>query len=440
MILFSRVLNLFILGTLLCSTAFGGIFDVVKDVVNKVAPILHPAETIQKEIVGKAAEATGVINPEVAKQVLSPATESMKRLPDAAAHAAKTEVERFEGLVKSVKEGSIDGVIIGEIKASVDKQINPPLAEAAVPVFMLTMIPFPGHYMEEPKLVEVNSARYRGDAVVFVNGMLRDLEGATREATALSHHLKRPVKLLHNPSDGDVRDFGESIVDRFGPVFMPGKLQFNSTTKQIAHLIYHSTEPLSIVSHSQGSILVRNGLLIAERFKSVRSNVAWVSTGTPMKSEEIHPRPAKFRDIRNANDALVAQLIGLNFDRRSLSGDESLARAHGFTTAYHHQVSNNDLFGFGNEPDKEQAAIEKNWAGVWNCRGKCLISFEGDEVKLVNDKRQMVRGNLFNGNKTLRLTSGLEADLEGDKITWRRGGTWTRSEKVSEETFERRKP
>jgi hypothetical protein len=93
--------------------------------------------------------------------------------------------------------------------------------------------------------------------------------------------------------------------------------QLNPTTRQITHLLYHSHEPISIVSHSQGCLQVRNAILIAALFRGeswTHDNLAWVATGSPLLSDvEIWPWPKKSKKFKSLveHGDYVAQIIGL---------------------------------------------------------------------------------------------------------------------------------
>lgn len=215
------------------------------------------------------------------------------------------------------------------------------------------------NYMESPQIILVEpddvSTDGLGDPklVYYVNGMRTNLLEAKDEAKALANHLKRPVGLLHNASDGDGSDGVEAVYDKFFPatltdfaVKLPGTkvAQANRTTRQLTSLLYNTSGRISIVSHSQGCLITRNALLMAERFLphgSLTKRVAWVATGTPLGDPEILIRPIKYKAIANKNDG-VAQVIGV----RLISEEDRKTNqtGHSFILSYVKQISQKYLW------------------------------------------------------------------------------------------------
>jgi hypothetical protein len=165
--------------------------------------------------------------------------------------------------------------------------------------------------------------------VYFVNGVAKTLEKAREQATELSKKIDAPVGLIYNPSilTGDTGtpdsilytvqkmvemfvpispyiakvlvDFEESFYDRAWPGLFPHgcKTQFNPTAKQITGLLYNKAEetasqPITIVSHSQGNLIVRNGILGAMHLGKqawISQNLTWIIAAPPLNAAEIAP-------------------------------------------------------------------------------------------------------------------------------------------------------
>jgi hypothetical protein len=128
-------------------------------------------------------------------------------------------------------------------------------------------------------------------------------------------------------------DFAEAVYDRLWPVDINGvfakfvsptsflkeyldsvtELQKNPATRQVTHLLYHSKEPISLVSHSQGCIIVRNAtftMRLLGKGDWVSDHLAWVAAGSPLgvsEMMEVSPEPAKFHSPSHPQDP-VAQL------------------------------------------------------------------------------------------------------------------------------------
>lgn len=180
----------------------------------------------------------------------------------------------------------------------------------------------------EPASPLVTGSRYSGTPVYFVNGIWTAQDKATEAAEQLADHLSRPVYLIYNPSvldapgfrtgtPGITGDLWEAAYDRVWPLVVctmepdqvvearPGRVLVNSTSRRIAHIFYHASGPVSIVSHSQGCIIVRNAcfaLSILGKEKWVREKLAWVSAGTPLKRNEVWPTPDKYTSLVDKDD------------------------------------------------------------------------------------------------------------------------------------------
>jgi hypothetical protein len=192
-------------------------------------------------------------------------------------------------------------------------------------------------FMEEPSFIKVGM-QHPGTPVYYVNGMLTSRDSAQKGAEELAHHLRRPVFLIHNPTayfppfdtgTPEVEDFGECIYDRIWPFQVMSafasltksalldrrpRLQENSTTRQVTHLLYHADEPISIVSHSQGCMIIRNAcfaLFLLGKESWVQQKLAWIAAGTPLNGNEVWPCPKKYERLIDDND-FVAQVIGLS--------------------------------------------------------------------------------------------------------------------------------
>jgi hypothetical protein len=169
---------------------------------------------------------------------------------------------------------------------------------------------------------------------------------AIKQAQALAVRVQRPVGLIYNVTNGVAADLTESTYDRTWPLVvpvLPKLIQANSTTRQVAHLIYHATKRIAIVSHSQGCIIVRNALLMANTYTGgkAKDRVIWVATALPLRDEEICPKPARFRGMTNRDDT-VCQLIGLRLSPDKIDWADACA-AHDFTTAYLGEIRPEDV-------------------------------------------------------------------------------------------------
>jgi len=194
----------------------------------------------------------------------------------------------------------------------------------------------PSAFMEEPKALKPAGSRYFGRPVYFINGIWTTEEKARETAKKLADQVERPVHLIYNPSSfnppdhrtgtpGIFDDIAEAACDRIWPLvtctMQPAlfgllgveHVQANVTTRQVTHVLYHAEEPVSVVSHSQGCIIVRNAcfaLFLLRNGRKLPPDFAWVATGSPLNDREIWPKPCHYRPIRDPNDPVV-KFLGL---------------------------------------------------------------------------------------------------------------------------------
>jgi hypothetical protein len=253
-------------------------------------------------------------------------------------------------LIDAIFDGKpLDAVnaLIAGAGSQLDRLLRPGLAAVARPILPMKISPQERDAsMQPPKVTVVNPGNFPGDLVYFVNGIDVSRDLALKQAEKLSARIERPVGLIYNVTGGLAADLTESTYDRTWPLVTPvvGRLiQANSTTRQVAHLIYHAKKQIAIVSHSQGCVIVRNALLMANTYTGgkAKDRVIWVATALPLRDEEICPKPARFRGITNRDDT-VCQLIGLRLAPDKIDWNDACA-AHDFATAYLNEIKPVDL-------------------------------------------------------------------------------------------------
>ena len=180
---------------------------------------------------------------------------------------------------------------------------------------------------------------YEGNPVYYVNGMWTKRNdvvegadvGAEGEALALAEQLRRPVRLIYNDgSPGSEKDVREAFQDRIWPykvsaailgmsdeVFVGDegkvKLQHNPVTSQVAHLLYHSDDPIDVVGYSQGSLIIKNACFTLQLLgseKKVEKQVRLVVAGPPYNTKEYEPRPDKYKELVHGDDPFP-KFVGL---------------------------------------------------------------------------------------------------------------------------------
>ena len=224
----------------------------------------------------------------------------------------------------------------------------------------------PESLMESPECIEAGN-EYSGDPVYYINGIWTLQDSALESAQMLAGRLQRPVQLLYNPSElnppdfqtgtpGFFGDIGEAIYDSVWPLvtcaMTPEQLkepaeksiQLNPTTRKVTHLLYYSDRPVSIVTHSQGCIIVRNAcfaLFLLGKEQWVEDNLAWVATGIPLHENEVWPKPCKYTSLVHKDDPIPG-LIGLQ-GIKDIDAS-SLIFKHGFKEHYLDMIDPNMLW------------------------------------------------------------------------------------------------
>jgi hypothetical protein len=350
---------------------FGDIFDTVKKVAEvAVNPVGAVAKEVAPEPLKKAAEvvtnpvgaaaaaaappvASAVkVDPNLVKAIIDPvgtakqaASAQIVAITRAEVDAIRAQVAAAEAILHGDKD-ALGRAAVGWAASQVGKALNDGTAQALMPI-LSPIVPEPlrALAMADPNVEEIYPER-AGPIVYYVNGMSTSHKVAVDEAKALSDRLNRKVGLIYNPTEGDVKDALECVYDRSWPhLISPAAklIQANNTTRKVTRLLYNEAGKVSIVSHSQGVLIVRNALMTADAFRGgkLRSRVAWVATGVPLRSEEVYPRPIKFRDLANKDD-LVSQGLGVRLDPDQFFRPN--AGAHDFQGAYVHLIEPTDLW------------------------------------------------------------------------------------------------
>lgn len=222
-------------------------------------------------------------------------------------------------------------------------------------------------FMQPPRPIRTG-LRYPGEPVYYVNGIWTDKLKATAAAEALARQLRRPVFLIYNASGvrSPVSRLGAGLVRKTGifelvytttwPLLVctmspetllaigGGRIQTDVATRKLTYLFYNAKKPISIVSHSEGCIIVRNacfGLFLLNREEWVRNHLAWVTTGTPLHDNVVWPKPTKYISLIDKDDP-VPKMIGFkDWDHIDLS---IVRFQHGFVQHYLPKITSEMLW------------------------------------------------------------------------------------------------
>ena len=242
-----------------------------------------------------------------------------------------------------------------------------------------------------------------GNPIYYVNGMYCPKSLARSDAEALSKKFGRPVYIIMNPSFLDkvatgtpnkwptgtpncVDDFAEACYDYAWPEKLTGLgntddlmnwafsggsaailasvaspiptatlpklapspqfVQLNPTARQVAYVIYHADRPISIVSHSQGCLQVRNAnlaLALLGKEDFIKKHVAWVAAGNPVNENLRGPTPANYNSAVNSADP-VGVIVGLRLGKRTFEAAQFNDPKHDFAGSYLPKIQTTWLF------------------------------------------------------------------------------------------------
>jgi hypothetical protein len=227
-------------------------------------------------------------------------------------------------------------------------------------------------FMEQPKNIFTLGKEQPGRPIYYINGMMTSYFTARDEADALSKRLERPVHLLYNPTFCPINesangvpealscplDLPQTVYDKFWPeTGMFAGSQLNQTTRELTYILYHEPSPITIVAHSQGTLITRNAILatwLLGKEKKMTSEVSWVATGIALSDHEIWPKLGLFNfyPVVNANDAISA-IVGMRGGGHTLESLETKSATHEPICNYIPEISNrgrNDNFRLMTNP------------------------------------------------------------------------------------------
>jgi pimeloyl-ACP methyl ester carboxylesterase len=111
-----------------------------------------------------------------------------------------------------------------------------------------------------PAVKPNNGKTPTGETVVFINGMGSNAGDAEGECQQIANRTGESVINLHNSTDGFLSDLGQSMGDFFGA----GKNAAVDSLTQIVYQHLKDGEPLHLVGHSQGGLIISRALTNAK--------------------------------------------------------------------------------------------------------------------------------------------------------------------------------
>jgi len=297
-------------------TTAGVVLPVIKGGINAGSKITHPlmvpVERATNLVVAPALLKFGV-DPGVLKPIYDPLGYTGK----AVAGVGQAGDHALLGLqTMSLGIGHLDGRMfltgLGQTTgAGIEMGLNPALMET---VNYATPIPWFSFEsgMEKPEItVTTPKHQTSSEMVLFINGMATTREEALAEASALAEHLGRPVGLLYNLHTTELSDAAQALRDRTDMIWTLFAPSGDRTVRQLIYFLVNAPGNISLVSHSQGSLIVNAALRQAiRRNPSVEARIRWVGLGSPFVQVEVPYALNKKTFIHHSGDPVTEALGG----------------------------------------------------------------------------------------------------------------------------------
>lgn len=180
--------------------------------------------------------------------------------------------------------------------------------------FNKNILPMPAHQLRTGK------AESR---LLFINGVVTPYALALHQADMLAKYTGQDVELLHNETDGLIRDLIECNEGRYGIINKVAQ----DTIECIQDKLKYEGE-LHIVAHSQGAIIITSALLELSKTLSSKelSRINFYSFGAGFK-ESVLPLEIKSEHFANTLDPITH--LGLQNKEHPFTGELYLRHAHG---------------------------------------------------------------------------------------------------------------
>jgi len=263
-------------------------------------------------------------------------------------------VWNFEGILSSI--GSLVNIDLAGTGVSrtpeIDRGIDQQKASISTEQAQIASAPLTSQqgkiqwHLLEPELPQLPTigALNGSRPVYFVPGALTTAADADGIGRKLADQLHRPIVVVANPTwiEGDTgtpnhgtdlaefyydiawpqmatRFLGQLSAEQFSDVVNSAgaaganRLQANPTSRLVATILHSSSGPVDIVTHSQGSAIVRNACVAMELLGEshvVSDRLRWIACGSPVLEHELPVRPASFVSLWHPSDLSRDYLLG----------------------------------------------------------------------------------------------------------------------------------
>ena len=122
-------------------------------------------------------------------------------------------------------------------------------------------------------------------------------------------------------------------------------MQLNKTTKNLTQLLYKNDDPITVVTHSQGCLIMRNAMASLSLLsrQDALNKVNWVATGMPMSDNELDQnlieKLNRFEKYIDNDDIVATWLSG------SGGNDLNQIEDHSFIEEYVDDIKAEDIWG-----------------------------------------------------------------------------------------------
>lgn len=315
--------------------------ETLKGASDITRPLLVPVKDVANLVVAPALLKIGV-DPRVLNPVYDPIA-SARRFAGGAGQAGVHALGSVETMSRGIGTGDRGMFWTGVSQAAgaaVETALNPQVIETVDYALPIPWFSFESG-MEKPEISVITpDHQTSSEMILFINGMATTREEALAEASALAEHLGRPVGLLYNLHTTKLSDAAQALRDRtdmFWTLFAPSG---DRTVRQLIYFLANTPGNISLVSHSQGSLIVNAALRQAiRRNPSIEARIRWVGLGSPFVQAEVPYALNKKTFIHHSGDPVTEVLGGNALEDQS----QQWKSGHAFQT-YLPQVELADLW------------------------------------------------------------------------------------------------
>ena len=164
--------------------------------------------------------------------------------------------------------------------------------------------------------------------VMFVNGIVTSIDLAEHQAIMLARTINQPVTLIHNETDGLVKDLLECNEGRYGVMNPVTEKVVTAIVEKLDMVTANGQQRLNIVAYSQGAIIVTAALMqLSKQLPDNQlSRIAYFTFGAGFR-ESVLPETIYCEHFANTDDPITR--LGLQHPDFEYSGELYIRQAKG---------------------------------------------------------------------------------------------------------------